>query len=114
MFVFYSDLELCHRIKSEGWKIYQLPGCYVLHHRGVNRKNPSVVLIINGYRDELYYFKKWYPTSTVRIVKMIQIFELCLRMVKWGVVYIVSSARRSAMRDRWVGGFRLIEEIFSA
>jgi len=66
IFVFYSDLELCYRIKSAGWKIYQIPQARVLHHRGVNRKNPSVRLIVNGYRDELYFFKKWYPRSTVR------------------------------------------------
>lgn len=104
IFVFYSDLELCYRIKSQGWKIYQIPDARVLHHRGVNRKNPSVRLIVNGYRDELYFFKKWYPPSSVLAVKLIQSTELALRMMRWGLAYLFRPERRAAMKERWAGG----------
>ncbi|MEE2708659.1 MAG: glycosyltransferase [Gemmatimonadota bacterium] len=114
VFVFYCDIELCHRIKFEGWKIYQVPGCQVLHHRGVNRKHPSVRLIVNGYRDELYYFKKWYPVSMVRAVKVIQAAELCIRMIKWGLLYLAIPARRDTMRERCAGGLVLLKEIWKA
>ena len=111
--VFYSDLELCYRIKDAGWKIYQIPDCPLLHHRGVNRKDPSVWLITTGYKDELFFFKKWYPGSAVRIVKMVQFVEMCVRMVKWSLMYLVARSRREAMRERFVGGMSLLKHIWS-
>lgn len=112
IFVFYSDLELCYRIKTQGWKIYQIPQPRVLHHRGVNRKNPSVRLIVNGYRDELYFFKKWYPPAAVLAVKLIQSVEILIRMTKWGGAILLRSQLRSAMRERWCGGTSLLKSIW--
>jgi GT2 family glycosyltransferase len=112
IFVFYCDLELCYRIKSEGWKIYQIPHCRVLHHRSVNRKRPSVRLIVNGYRDELYFFKKWYPPSTVLAVKLIQSAEIVIRMVKWGAAYLVKPGLRPMMGERWAGGLTILKELW--
>ena len=111
--VFYSDLELCYRIKSAGWKVYQIPDCPLLHHRGVNRKNPNVWQIVTGYRDELYFFKKWYPHSTVRVVKLIQFIEMSIRMIKWFLMYLAIPGRRQAMHERCTGGMTLLKHIWT-
>ena len=112
IFVFYSDLELCYRIKAQGWKIYQIPHARVLHHRGVNRKNPSVRLIVNGYRDELYFFRKWYPPASVLAVKLIQSVEILIRMTKWGAAFLLKPQLRAAMGERWCGGTSLLRSIW--
>ena len=112
IFLFYPDVDLSYRVKSEGWKIYQIPYCKVLHHRGVNRKKPSARVIVNGYRDEVYFFRKWYASHQVFFVKLIQTFEVMIRMVSWTGAYLMRSGQREMMRERCRGGITILKFIW--
>ena len=55
-FMFYEDVEWCHRIRAAGWKIYFVPESRVIHHwMGSVRLYPKLAARAL-YRSQIHYF----------------------------------------------------------
>jgi len=50
-FLYYEDIEWCHRMKDHGWEVVLDPGARVLHHLGMAGASGSRVAA--AYRESL-------------------------------------------------------------
>jgi N-acetylglucosaminyl-diphospho-decaprenol L-rhamnosyltransferase len=67
--MFFSDVDLCRRVKEAGWKIIFLPSAQVVHHVGASVRTMPGRMMPISHGDCYRYFKKYrrrlldYPAS---------------------------------------------------
>jgi GT2 family glycosyltransferase len=57
--MFFEDVDLCYRIRRNGWKIYYLPEAGIIHHGGQSVKQRSNIGE-EFYKSLIKYFKSHY------------------------------------------------------
>ncbi len=69
--MFFSDVDLCHRLKTAGWEIIFLPSAQVVHWLGSSVRQAQGRMLLASHRDCYRYFKKQrrklrdYPASWI-------------------------------------------------
>ncbi len=58
-FMFGEDIDICHRIKAAGYKIYYAPISEIIHYKGESVKNAPFDMINVFYSAMDLYFKKY-------------------------------------------------------
>ncbi|MBN1402622.1 MAG: glycosyltransferase family 2 protein, partial [Anaerolineae bacterium] len=83
-----EDLDLCYRIKSQGWRVLYYPAVTVLHLKGAASRKASRRAIIAFYDAMKLFHDKHYRRRT-------------FFLVNWAIDLGVSSMRSVALlRDR--------------
>lgn len=54
--MFFEDVDICYRIRRNGWKIYYLPSARIIHHGGQSVKKRSD-MGIQFYKSLIRYFR---------------------------------------------------------
>ncbi len=57
-FMYGEDIDLCYRIKEEGWKIIYFGEVEIIHYKGASSKKQKSKLIYEFYRAMYIYYKK--------------------------------------------------------
>lgn len=89
-FVFGEDVDICYRLKSEGWKIFYVPEVEVLHIKGVNvGRKTAGKLSTASYETKIrmkkasteafrIFYKKHYSEKYPRLITAIVIFGITI------------------------------------
>lgn len=78
-FFFYEEMEWCLRMKKGGWKVYYLPEAEVVHHWGKSAERVSDRMFIESHKSRLHYFRKYYGTGALGVVRLLTIIEILTR-----------------------------------
>jgi len=57
-FLFYEDVDLCVRVRAEGWQVYYVPTTTLVHRAGHSTGRNHYLLVTSRYRSKLLYAKK--------------------------------------------------------
>ncbi len=88
-FMYGEDLDLCYRIKQQGWRVVYYPQVTVLHLKGAASRKASRRAIMAFYDAMRIFHDKHYRQSTPAVVN-------------WIIATGIASLRTLALwRDRW-------------
>ncbi len=59
--MFFSDVDICRRVREHGWRIVFEPGAKAVHAKGASVYRFRERSLLNSHRDFVRYFWKWYP-----------------------------------------------------
>lgn len=57
-FMYFEDVDLCLRVKKQGWKIIYTPKVSLIHIKGYSSRNISDAIAIEYRRSQIYYYQK--------------------------------------------------------
>jgi GT2 family glycosyltransferase len=81
-FMYWEDVDLCFRIKQQGWKIVCVPEAKLIHYEGKSTSRTiRTRCIIEFNRGAYRYYRKYHIRSPFEIMNFVSIFGLTLRMV---------------------------------
>ncbi|MGQ9680936.1 MAG: glycosyltransferase family 2 protein [Anaerolineae bacterium] len=63
-FMYGEDIDLCYRIKEQGWRIYYYPAVTVLHYKGASSSQRSRESIVHFYQAMRLFHDKHYRART--------------------------------------------------
>lgn len=81
-FVYWSDTDWCHRIKTAGWPIYSLPDSRVIHNENIkarHRKGRRVRSVLDFHRGAYRYFRKHHIRSPFNPMNLVALVGLSSR-----------------------------------
>ena len=88
MFLFYSDVDWCRRIRDKGYRIFFTPDASMVHHHGVATKKNDRAGIL-WHRDRLRYYRKHFGRLAAAAIKtalfvdfLARIVELCVCRIR--------------------------------
>jgi N-acetylglucosaminyl-diphospho-decaprenol L-rhamnosyltransferase len=61
-FMYGEDLDLCLRIRRQGWRVVYVPGAQVLHHKGRATRKASAAMVREFYRSMALFHAKHYAS----------------------------------------------------
>jgi GT2 family glycosyltransferase len=96
--ILYNDVDLCQRIKQQGWKIMFIPDVKVIHHGSQSTKQapPDVRLVM--YQNILLYYQTYFGLYTRFILSPILVLRYCfatLNMRGISLFYSINKAKLS-------------------
>ncbi len=57
-FLYFEDIDLCYRIREEGWKIYYFPRAKVFHEGGASTSLLNFSFRYEYRKSQIYFYKK--------------------------------------------------------
>ena len=95
--MFFNDVDLCHRIKKGGWKIYFYPEAKVIHHKGASTKKAKARMIWLSHLAFYKFFKKHKTGLANRLLLFLFLIPLILsawvRILLFGLGKLTGVAR---------------------
>jgi len=93
-FMFYEEIEWCHRIKSAGWKIYYVPEARVRHHWMGSVKQVSKQMTAQLFKSQLLYYQKTSGPLTVLGIRAVMALGLAKNALLHAGVAVKRALRR--------------------
>jgi GT2 family glycosyltransferase len=69
--IMYNDVDLCKRIYDEGYKIYFIPDCEVIHHGSFSTKKAGAKVRRIMYEDVYRYYKKKFGAKAILLLPVL-------------------------------------------
>lgn len=66
-FMYGEDLDLCYRIKRDGWKIYYVPGTEIIHFKGESTKTVPTIKSIRDFYTAMHIFVEKHYAGSFRL-----------------------------------------------
>jgi GT2 family glycosyltransferase len=57
-FIYSEEVDLCERIRKEGWELHWIPGPEVTHFGGVSTRQVASAMFLELYRSKIKFFRK--------------------------------------------------------
>jgi len=78
-FMYCEDIDLCHRINQQEYKIYYVPTTQIVHYKGESTKKDKVDYVITFNRSLYQFFQKYYAPSSIFLFRWIVALGIFLR-----------------------------------
>lgn len=78
-FVYWSDVDLCRRIKYAGWLVYVVPSARVVHLESQTVSKQSSQAIIGFHQGVYQYYRKHHARSALNPMRILALVGLSLR-----------------------------------
>lgn len=87
-FIYTEEVDLCHRLRQGGWKVYWQPSLSVIHHGGQSTRQASSKMFLHLYGSKILFFRKHYGRWGVAAYKGILFLASLVRMLLFPLVYL--------------------------
>ena len=93
-FIYTEEVDLCHRIRRRGWKVYWVPAAEVVHYGGRSTRQVAGPMFLWLYRSKVLFFRKHRGRLAARIYKGVLLLAAVLRLLASPLAYLERSPRR--------------------
>jgi N-acetylglucosaminyl-diphospho-decaprenol L-rhamnosyltransferase len=93
-FMFYEEIEWCHRIRRAGWKVYYVPDAKVVHHWMGSVKQYSKQMTAQLFRSQLLYYQKTGGLLSVLAIRAV----MALGLAKNSLIHMGVGLKRMLRR----------------
>ncbi len=80
-FMYCEDIDLCHRINLQGFKIYYVPTTQIIHYKGESTKKDRLDYVITFNKSLYKFFQKYYAPTSVFIFRWLVALGILVRGV---------------------------------
>ena len=100
-----DDLELSHRIRRAGWRLYYLARESVVHYDQATKRRIQVESMVRTYKGFYWILAHHFGWGQANVYRVCVIVGAALRMLAWTCVYVAVPQKRvraaSRLRGRW-------------
>lgn len=84
-FMYCEDIDLCHRINENGFKIYYVPTTQIIHYKGESTKKDNLDYVITFNKALYQFFQKYYAARSIFLFRWLITLGIFLRGI---VIYL--------------------------
>jgi GT2 family glycosyltransferase len=96
-FMFYEEVEWCHRIRRAGWKVYYVPDARITHHWMGSVKQSPKTMTSQLFRSQPLYYRKTVGPGAARLSTAIMTMGLVKNAVLHAGVAVKRGLRRMGL-----------------
>ena len=80
-----EDVDLCYRIKQQGYKVIFTPDMQVIHSKGGSSDDGFKSSIIGEYKGLITFYRSYYP-NRLDFLKFLLFAGALFRMIAFGII----------------------------
>jgi len=93
-FMYSEEVDLCHKLRSEGWELYWVPQAQVVHYGGQSTRLAATEMFLQLYRAKVVYFRRHSGRFSAQIYKLILMAAALPRMAGGALAPLQSQENR--------------------
>jgi len=93
-FMYSEEVDLCQRLRQDGWQLYWVPQAEVIHYGGQSTQQAAEEMFLRLYQGKIMYFRKHYPGLAVQAYKLILLLASLSRLALTPLAYLESPGKR--------------------
>jgi len=93
-FIYTEEVDLCQRLRHQGWKAYWLPQAAVVHYGGQSTQQVAAQMFLSLYQTKLLYFRKNHGRRAAQLYKLILLAATLTRLLLSPVAWLERSPQR--------------------
>lgn len=99
-FMYAEELDLCFRLRQEGYRVVYEPRAEVVHHEGASTGQQWPEMVMASHRSTFRFFRKHYGRAAELALRVIVFAGNLARLLTSAVGWVVWPARRDELRQR--------------
>jgi N-acetylglucosaminyl-diphospho-decaprenol L-rhamnosyltransferase len=80
-FMYSEEIDLCRRLKLQGWRISFVPQAVVIHHYGKSSEQMVLARTLRYHRSRIRYFRKYFGPAWAELLRHYTLLEF--RFMLW-------------------------------
>ena len=102
-FMYYEDLDLCHRLRDAGHRLRYVPTATAVHHWGESTAQAPERMLVESYRSRRQYFETYFPGWGGEFSRWTALAEQRMRrVILAGAAMLLPGCRDRAQKQREV------------
>jgi GT2 family glycosyltransferase len=97
-FIYSEEVDLCWRMRRQGWRVYWVPGARVMHLGGQSTRQVAAAMFLRLYQGKILYFRKHGGAPSARLYKLILSAAALGRLAVSPLAWLESPPRRARHR----------------
>ncbi len=93
-FIYSEEVDLCHRLRRHGWKVYWVPQAVVVHHGGQSTQQVAAEMFLRLYQGKVLYFRKHHGCLVAQVYKLILLAAALGRLLVSPLAWLERPRRR--------------------
>lgn len=99
-FMYGEDMDLCFKLKREGWKIMYSPAASVIHFQGQSMKQQSGEVMLSSLKSMRLFFRKTHGPVQLFVLDLLTAVGFTARWALYGLAYGLSARGRFLEKAR--------------
>jgi N-acetylglucosaminyl-diphospho-decaprenol L-rhamnosyltransferase len=88
-FMYSEEVDLCARLRKQGWQVYWVPQGLVVHHGAQSTRQVAAAMFLRLYQSKVLYFRKQRGRLSARVYKVILACVSVMRLALLPVACVV-------------------------
>ncbi|MGI5836288.1 MAG: glycosyltransferase family 2 protein [Chloroflexota bacterium] len=80
-FIYSEEVDLCYRLRRQGWKVYWVPQAEVVHHGGQSTRQVASRMFLHLYQGKILFFRKHHCHTAAQLYKLILLSAASVRLL---------------------------------
>lgn len=98
-FMYSEEVDLCYRLKKNGWSLHYIPSSAVIHYGGQSTRQTAERMFLQLYQSKILFFRKHYGPAAAGLYKLMLYFSAALRVLLSPLAYLISRSQRDKFRS---------------
>lgn len=93
-FIYSEEVDLCQRLRQDGWTIHWVPWARIVHHGGQSTRQVAEAMFLQLYRGKILYFRKHLGNQATQVYKLILLLAAVQRLLCVPLAWLVHPSER--------------------
>jgi GT2 family glycosyltransferase len=107
-FMYFEELDWCHRCREKGWEIHYVPGPAIVHYEGKSSEQVVATRAIRFQRSKIRYFFKYYGPFWAGVIRMFLLLTFALQLAEETFKWLIGH-RRPLRRERMAAYWQVLK-----
>ncbi len=101
-FMYFEELDWCHRCRDAGWEIYYLPTARFIHHAKGSSRQIASAAQIRFYHSRTLYFRKYFGARWATVIRLFLLMGYVWILAEETAKWVIGHRREECRKQMYV------------
>jgi len=112
-FMYFEELDWCHRCRAAGWEIHFLPTAEIIHHEGKSSEQVATARTIRFQRSKISYYRKYFGAGWSWVIRLFLLGTFAVQLGEESLKWLMGH-KRALRRERMSSYWRVLKSGLAA
>jgi GT2 family glycosyltransferase len=112
VFLYYEEVDLCARLRAEGWEVHIVPDAEVVHFGAASTSQSRASMAAEHFKSTLWFYRRYYAGPRLAFWLLLMRSKMGFQLLRDGLAsaLAVDTMRRARLREDAGGWWRALRQ----